>query len=121
MDVATTRHVNFLYLLKKFRDEHSELPLRGILKMFAAHVGSSDKFFSHLKTNRKPIGAAVARQIETALSLPHGWMDVEHTDLEPRDFGERTFMESMITLYRTSPAAAQGAMVELLKTRLNAR
>lgn len=97
---------------------NAHLPDKGMLKLFAQHLGADDRHLSHVKNGRKGIGHALARQIEQAEGLPEGWLDREHGDLEPRDLHERAFLETAIALFRTSPAEAQAKMVDLLKDRL---
>ena len=48
--------------------------------VFAKKLELSDRYLSHVKNGRKNIGAAIARQIEKRLRLPHGWMDNPHTN-----------------------------------------
>jgi len=122
MDTAEIRYRNFMALFKQFRDENSHLPDRGMLKLFAERLELSDRYLSHVKNNRKNIGAAIARQVEKRLKLPHGWMDVPHGGgpLEAVDELERNFMETALALYRSAPAEARTLMLEFLKRRLKA-
>lgn len=118
MDTSEIRHQNFMALFKMFQDQHSELPTRGMLKLFAERLELSDRYLSHIKNNRKNIGAAIARQIEKRLKLPHGWMDNTHTHTEPSNELERNFMETALALYRSAPSEARAMMLEFLKRRL---
>lgn len=122
MDTAQIRHGNFMALFRKFREDHGHLPDRGMLKLFAEKLELSDRYLSHIKNDRKNIGAAIARQIEKRLRLPHGYMDVPHepanTNTQPVDELERNFMETALALYRSAPAEARAMMMEFLKRRL---
>jgi hypothetical protein len=121
MDTATIRHINFMALYKAFRDERSHLPERGMLKLFAEEVEISDRYLSHLKHNRKNIGAAIARQIEDRLHLSHGWMDNRHDQpatTQPADELEANFLSTAQALYRSAPAEARAMMLEFLKRKL---
>ena len=118
MDVSTSRHVNFMNLFKQFRDARPDEPDRGMLKKFALHLGMSERFLSHVKCDRKQIGHALAREIEDALTLPHGWMDQEHTDLDPKSMAERVYIETMLALFRSDPGRAQLMMLDQLKQRM---
>lgn len=92
-----------------------------MLKLFAEHLELSDRYLSHIKNNRKNIGAAIARQIEKRMRLPHGWMDVPHDAPNvgtPSDELERNFLETALALYRSAPAEARAMMLEFLKRRL---
>lgn len=118
MDSTTARQTNFLELFRQFREKHADQPDRGMLKKFAEALGLSERYLSHVKCGRKPIGHATARHIEEALKLPTGWMDVPHTELEPRSSSEKQFVEMALALYRANAVAAQDAMLSALKTRL---
>ena len=118
MDTAEIRFNNFKFLFGKFRDEHSHLPLRGMLKLFAEKLELSDRYLSHVKNGRKNIGANIARQIEKRLKLPHGWMDVPHRRVEPSDDLEKNFLETALALYRLAPEEARTLMVDFLRNRL---
>lgn len=116
------RQGNFELLYRQFRDQHSELPNRGMLKLFAEKLEMSDRYLSHVKCNRKNIGANVARQIEQRLKLPQGWMDNLHTDdggaLAVTNELERNFIETMLAIYRSSPDEARAMMLDAVKRRL---
>jgi plasmid maintenance system antidote protein VapI len=122
IDNAQIRHQNFMILYRRFRDANSHLPERGMLKMFAEHIGLSDRYLSHIKCNRKNIGNNVARNLEEALGLPHGWMDREHAKdialTEDGDDAEKMFLETAKTLYRSDPEGTRRAIMELLRKRL---
>lgn len=47
----------------------------GVQKNFADAIGKKPTQVSHWITGVKPVGDAVASQIETALDLPRGWLD----------------------------------------------
>jgi transcriptional regulator with XRE-family HTH domain len=78
MNSSQIRHKNFHALFNDFIARHPDQPQRGMLKQFAQQLGLSDRYLSHIKCQRKNIGNSVARAIETALNLSHGWMDREH-------------------------------------------
>jgi hypothetical protein len=122
IDSAHIRHQNFLNLYQRFRDANPELPERGMLKMFAEHMGLSDRYLSHIKCNRKNIGNNVARTIEEALGLQYGWMDREHTKhsnlVADVNDAEKMFLETAKTLYRSDPEGTHRALMELLQKRL---
>lgn len=125
VDSAQIRHRNFMATFQRFKDANPGLPERGMLKLFAERIGFSDRYLSHIKCNRKNIGNNVARTIETALSLPHGWMDREHGAESGKaaadaasDEAEKMFLETARTLYRTDPEGTRAALMELLRKRL---
>lgn len=124
LDGAQIRYGNFMCLYQRFKDEHSHLPDRGMLKLFAARVGLSDRYLSHLKCNRKNIGTNVARTIENALGLQRGWMDREHAEGEcagnASDDAEKMFLETARMLYRAEPEAMRRVIMDLLQKKLEA-
>ena len=63
------RHKNFQILYVYFVDQRPHLPQRGMLKLFAEHERLSDRYFSHIKYNRKDIQSTVSRKIESGLKL----------------------------------------------------
>jgi hypothetical protein len=75
MDASQLRLVHFTQLFSSFQIERPELPSRGMLILFAAHIELSDRYLSHIKCGRKQIGAATARRIESKCGKPHGWLD----------------------------------------------
>lgn len=75
MDISEIRKANLLELIK--------IKAGGSQKAFAEHVGTSPAYLSQLLNNTigrngKPasVGAALARKIEKAFDLDHGWMDM---------------------------------------------
>ncbi len=75
MDIAEIRRENMLALIDGFKTQ----------AQFADAVGTPASYISQLKKGIKPSGARVtmghdlARQIETELKLPYGYMDTQHT------------------------------------------
>ena len=119
MNSAQIRHKNFQKLFSQFISQHTDLPQRGMLKLFAQRLNLSERYLSHIKCNRKNIGNNVARAIEEQLKLPHGWMDREHDAFTmPADDKERLFVETALTLFRAQPDAAREMMIDLLRQRL---
>ncbi len=121
MDVSHFRQENFARLFREFREAHSHLPDRGMFKLFAEKVEVSDRYLSHVRNGRRELGNATVRQIEARLGKPHGWMDLPHTDDEPRDADERTLVEQIINLYRHSPDVVKRLIAEAIKEVLNAK
>lgn len=119
MDSAQIRHKNFQRLFAEFIDQHSHLPQRGMLKLFAERLELSDRYLSHIKCRRKNIGNNVARNIEERLKLPHGWLDREHDRVTPpNNEKERLFVEMALALFRTQEDVAREMMFDLLRERL---
>lgn len=119
MDSAQIRHTNFMRLFNDFIHDHSDMPRRGMLKLFAQKLELSERYLSHIKCQRKNIGHHIARAIEQKLDLPHGWMDQEHTiHSVPADDHEKLFIETALTLFRSRPQEAREMMMDLLRQRL---
>lgn len=122
MNSAQIRHANFMALYRKFRNENAHLPERGMLKLFAGRLGLSERYLSHIRCNRKNIGSNLARTIETALGLRHGWMDREHLNdtLSSRknDEAETLFLETVKMLYRSEPDTIRQVVMDLLRKKL---
>ena len=121
MNSSQIRHKNFRTLFNDYIARHPDQPQRGMLKQFAQQLGLSDRYLSHIKCERKNIGNSVARAIETALNLPHGWMDREHDrPAPPADDRERLFLDTALTLFRAQPDYARELMLDLLRQQLAA-
>lgn len=121
MDSAQIRHKNFQKLYADFIAQHSHLPQRGMLKLFAERLELSDRYLSHIKCQRKNIGNNVARGIEERLKLPHGWLDREHDRLSPpNNEKEKLFLEMALALFRTQEDDAREMLLDLLRERLQA-
>lgn len=61
----------------------------GVQKNFADAIGKKPTQVSHWITGVKPVGDAVASQIETALDLPRGWLDgKQNLDGFPKVFSD---------------------------------
>lgn len=92
-----------------------------MLKIFAGHLGLSERYLSHLKCERKNMGSSIARSIEETLGLDHGWMDKTHADeslTADSDDAEKLFLETAKALYRSDPERARKALLELLRRQL---
>ena len=121
MDSAQIRHKNFQKLFAEFIDQHHHLPQHGMLKLFAARLGLSDRYLSHIKCRRKNIGNNVARAIENRLHLPHGWLDREHDRFNPPNSEkEKLFVEMALALFRTQEDETRELLLNLLRERLQA-
>ena len=105
--VNQARQLNFLQLFQEFRQARPELPDRGMLKAFAEKAEMSDRYLSHVRCGRKPIGHSIARRLEQAFAKPDGWMDRVHTPAQPQTADEHEFLSAALALLRASPADAQ--------------
>jgi phage repressor protein C with HTH and peptisase S24 domain len=76
LDIKSIRRQNLVALLERFETAAG----------FAKAVGTSAAYVSQILSEKvqAEIGDALARKIEKALDLPHGWMDVLHGEVEKR-------------------------------------
>lgn len=119
LDSAQIRHRNFMRLFNDFIHKHPEAPQRGMLKLFAERLNMSDRYLSHIKCNRKNIGANIARAIEERLQLPHGWMDREQDlSIQPVNEQERLFIATALSLFRVQPDAARDVLLRSFQQQL---
>lgn len=121
MNSTQIRFTNFLALFKEFRDANPELPDRGMLKLFAEKLELSDRYLSHVKNGRKPIGSNTARHIEAKTGKPSGWMDVPHQGNVAINENEQWFMDSAMLLYRQNPDWARQWVLEALQHHMSAK
>lgn len=68
MDAITARHLNLQALVAKLK------PQLGTQKAIAIHLDMAPSYLNQLLGGKK-LGDEVARKIERAASLPHGWLD----------------------------------------------
>jgi hypothetical protein len=115
MDATQNRLNNFAELFRQFREAHLHLPDRGMLKLFAQKVEVSEKYLSHVKCGRRSLGSATARQIEARCGKPQGWMDAQHSEMEPQNSDERDVVEQILLLYRRSPETVKKLIVQAVK------
>lgn len=119
MNSSQIRHKNFNKLFDDYVACHPNQPRRGMLKQFAQHLKLSERYLSHIKCQRKNIGNSVARTVEAALGLPHGWMDREHEAPQmPVNDREKLFIETALLLFRAQPDHARELMLDLLRQQL---
>jgi plasmid maintenance system antidote protein VapI len=116
--VEQVRFRNFQWLFQQFKDEVRRSwpnePDRGMLKKFAQRLGKNPIYLSQLNNNRKVIGTETANDIETALGLPDGWMDVDHSkEAIAADDDARAFQESVMALYTQAPEATKSALIKV--------
>lgn len=112
LDSAQIRHRNFMKLFNDFMDNNPGEPRHGMLKLFAHHLGLSERYLSHIKCHRKNIGSNLARIMETRLHLPHGWMDREHDHLTwPLDDKEKIFVATALAYFRAQSYEARNSLM----------
>lgn len=83
MDIREIRHTNVRILVRRLEVAAGKSGDRaGGLAMLAAKLGKSSGQVAHFASSEpiKPIGDVIARQIEEAFGLEHGWMDWLHDE-----------------------------------------
>lgn len=121
MDISSIRQANYLTLRKQFRKQEDAegIPERGELTRFGALVGISPRYLSHINTERKHIGHAMARKFELAFKLPHGWMDLDHLggaihmDSRAKEFGALA-----MRLYMEDPEGTRAALMGYMEEKM---
>lgn len=123
--VSEVRHHNFLFLFELFKNQvwasWPDEPERGMLRKMAKTFSMSEKYLSHVKVGRKPIGHGTARNLESHFGLAVGWMDADHTGATPQSKAEDEFVASALMLFRLAPAAARQEMLEVMRKRLQSQ
>ena len=71
MEIKAIRLRNLLALKEQF----------GTFAKLAKVVGTDPSVFSQIKSRNRNLGHTLARQIETRLGKPEGWMDVAQKDM----------------------------------------
>ncbi|MBF0460868.1 MAG: helix-turn-helix transcriptional regulator [Magnetococcales bacterium] len=99
LDVYTIRKENLLYLLEE--------RWGGVKKAMGDAIEMSPSLF-HAYTAEKPIGPKMARRIEVAAELPHGWMD--HTHGKREGFEEIDVVT--VPVFDVEASAGHGSLVE---------
>lgn len=121
--VTEIRYENFKTLFELFKTQvwakWPDEPERGMLRKMAKAFDMSEKYLSHVKVGRKPIGHSTARHFESHFGLAVGWMDADHAGDAPRSKAEDSFVATALMLYRLAPAAAQKEMLALMRQRID--
>lgn len=88
MDIAEIRKTNLMSLLEQYKTQAE----------FAHLVGTDPAYISQLKKGGKKtgeritMGDALARNIETALNLPYGWMDKQNNTTVHNQFNNSGYV-----------------------------
>jgi hypothetical protein len=86
VDIRELRRANLLEVMGKWLDSHSTPQGRATERQFAQFLDINVEHFSQIKTGHREMGFTIARRIEGKLGLDHGWMDLRHDSLEPREY-----------------------------------
>lgn len=122
---SRTRHVSNITITRRqnalalFQD-HAEKALaagaapKGLEQAFAQKLQISPSMWSQIKSSR-PIGAKLARQIESACGKPSGWLDELRKDAAP-SAAEAAFLELALAAWRATNSTERKALREHLKS-----
>jgi plasmid maintenance system antidote protein VapI len=85
-----------------------------MLKKFAQRLDMNPIYLSQINNDRKVIGTTTANNMEKALGLPDGWMDVDHSkEARAADDDAMAFQESVMALYTQAPEATKSALIKV--------
>jgi hypothetical protein len=90
-------------------------PAKGIEQTFAAALEISPSMWSQIKSSR-PISDKLARQIESHMTRPSGWLDQAH-GVEQPDPAEERFLGLARAAWRTANAHAKRELMKLMRDR----
>lgn len=126
MEVNQIRRSNLLALFKAFVEEHlTEDPsksIAGLDRAFAAVIEVHNTAFSGLKSGARQLGPTMARQIESKLSKPKGWMDVDHGSPHvSEEAEEQAFLKLCRRAYGKADADQRERLIEVMRSILSAK
>jgi hypothetical protein len=88
-------------------------PAKGMEQAFAAELEISPSMWSQIKSSR-PISDKLARQIESHLKRPSGWLDAEHGTQAPSAAEER-FVELARSAWRAANAEKKRELLRVVR------
>jgi hypothetical protein len=116
-DKTHLRRTNVQHAFRAFAEEKlaAGTAPKGLEQAFAEHLQIKPALWSMAKSGARPIGDKLARQIESALGKPAGWLDEERS--EPMlTSAEQHAMALALEAYRRTNAAGRRQLLSLLKT-----
>ena len=114
-NVTITRRQNVLALHRRFLEQAiaAGLPAKGLDKLFAEKLEISPSMWSQIKSTR-PIGDALAHQIERHCEVDEGWLGVEREQLAP-DAAEERFVALARQAWRAVNAKGKRELARALR------
>ncbi len=107
MELSEVRRTNLLQLFSDYVAERmASAPsqqITGLDREFAALIQVHNTYFSGMKSGSRAIGEKLARQIETLLHKPKGWLDTAHEDAKPEEL--KKFLQLAEKAYLAAPHA----------------
>lgn len=116
-NITVTRRQNALALFQDYATAQLAAgePSKGLEQAFAAALEISPSMWSQIKASR-PISDKLARQIESHMDKPNGWLDEARSASGP-DAAEERFVELARKSWRRANAQEKRALVQLLRHR----
>jgi hypothetical protein len=114
-NITLTRRQNVLALFQEYAAGQLAKgePAKGMEQAFAAALEISPSMWSQIKASR-PISDKLARQIESHLQKPAGWLDAEHGASSP-DAAEERFLEMARKAWRSANAKGKKELVAAIR------
>lgn len=109
--IQDTRFANFLILLAEAQLRDPKAPLRWL----ANKTEVSENYLSQVRTRSKNPGDITNRRLEKGMGKPKGWMDIPHSEFDPQDPQEETFLQMVQLLYRESSPEGRKALLTALR------
>lgn len=118
-NTTITRRHNALALHRRFLEQSiaAGLPAKGLDKLFAVKLEISPSMWSQIKSTR-PIGDALARQIERHCAVEAGWLDEEREPPTP-DAAEDRFVQLARKAWRAANAKGKRELTRMLRSYQN--
>jgi hypothetical protein len=117
-NINENRRINLLALYRDFAALRlaAGTIAKGLDQAFADLLQMKAARWSQLKSPAFPISDRVARQIETNLKIPAGWLDKPCERTEP-DHGEERFLAAAREAWRSANAKGKKDLLLLMKQR----
>lgn len=120
MDIYQIRFNNYQGLIEKFsmRADQKGLLHHGQLRRFGEFAGLSPRYLSHINNQRKKIGDAFARKMESGFGMPQGWLDNIHENTTSAYGDEKAFIDSLcLQAYTVDPVGTKMALLALISNQ----
>ncbi len=114
-DLAVIRRNNVVTLFQQFAEAQMRAGIapKGLEQAFARTLQVSPSMWSQIKSSRA-IGDKLARQIEAACRLDHGWLDTERPS-QGLTAGEQQFLALALKAWRSTNADGRKRLKALLR------
>lgn len=114
-NITVIRRHNALALFQEYAAQKIAWcePAKGMEQAFAAELEISPSMWSQIKSSR-PISDKLARQIESHMKRPSGWLDSEHGAATPNAAEER-FIELARAAWRAANAQGKRQLLRVVR------